>query len=164
MTKKYISLDSLKESLGMGVTYDKPVQVANSFYRSVHIEPRGDKDENVKLNGTSATRKVQKQRTSETMTKSMKEEKDRNIPRTEISNVGRIGEKRSENVGRPYSSPSKLTKEAEIKNKIIDEATTAKLTDVIRSAVKEKKEKNKGGKNPLVDTTPKLNHQELDQN
>ena len=61
-----------------------------------------------------------------------------------------------ENVARP-NSKNKLTKQAELKTKIIDETT--KKANIVRAAVKEKK----GGQNPLVDTKPKLNDLELDE-
>jgi hypothetical protein len=75
------------------------------------------------------------------------------IDRKLISNVGRPNEKRDEIVGRPDSPRSKYTKQAEIVRKIIEDK---------KLIIKSNKEKNLG-KNPLVDTEPKLKRVELDQ-
>lgn len=71
---------------------------------------------------------------------------------TEADNIRRS----IENVARP-NSKNKLTKQAEIKTKIIDETT--KKANIIRDVVKEKK----AGANPLVDTKPKLKGLEIDE-
>ena len=113
----------IDESVGGGITSDKPVQVANSFYRSVHIEPRKNGETLPVQSSAAGMRKVQKQASSETMTGSMKEEKNRE----EITNVARPDEDRKEEiVGRPNSDKSKLTKQTEIQRKIIDEAEDVK--------------------------------------
>jgi hypothetical protein len=77
---------------------------------------------------------------------------------------GRLGEsaeadtiRRSiENVARP-GGKNRITKQAELKVKIIDENN--RKANIVRNAIKEKK----AGQNPLVDTKPKLNDLELDE-
>lgn len=62
-----------------------------------------------------------------------------------------------ENVARP-NSKNKLTKQAELKTKIIDENN--RKAAIVRSAIEDKKESSK---NPNVDTKPKLKGLELDE-
>jgi hypothetical protein len=73
--------------------------------------------------------------------------------RKEIEAVGRPGSKRKENVGRPDSKNDALTRQTEIVRKIIEDK---------KIVIKKNKEENMG-LNPLVDTEPKLKHQQLDQ-
>ena len=61
-----------------------------------------------------------------------------------------------ENVARP-GGKNRITKQAELKAKIIDENN--RKANIVRNAIKEKK----AGQNPLVDTKPKLNDLELDE-
>lgn len=61
-----------------------------------------------------------------------------------------------ENVARPRGK-NRITKQAELKAKIIDENN--RKANIVRNAIKEKK----AGQNPLVDTKPKLNDLELDE-
>lgn len=57
----------VNESLGMGITTDKYVRTGNSFFKSVHIEPKKG-DSHVPINGSvRSSRNVQKERSSETM-------------------------------------------------------------------------------------------------
>ena len=65
--------------------------------------------------------------------------------RRSIENVARLGGK------------NRITKQAELKAKIIDENN--RKANIVRNAIKEKK----AGQNPLVDTKPKLNDLELDE-
>jgi len=73
--------------------------------------------------------------------------------RKEIEAVGRPGSKRKENVGRPDSKNDALTRQTEIVRKIIED----------KKIVIKKNKEEKMGLNPLVDTEPKLKHQQLDQ-
>ena len=74
--------------------------------------------------------------------------------RYDIKNVARPNDTRDEEiVGRPNSPRSKYTKQAEIIRKVYEEQ---------KIILKKEKEK-KLGKNPLVDTEPKLKHITLDQ-
>lgn len=61
-----------------------------------------------------------------------------------------------ENVARP-GGKNRITKQAELKAKIIEDNN--RKANIVRAAIKEKK----AGKNPLVDTKPKLNDLELDE-
>ena len=61
-----------------------------------------------------------------------------------------------ENVARP-GGKNKITKQAELKSKIIEDNN--RKANIVRAAIKEKK----AGQNPLVDTKPKLNDLELDE-
>jgi len=74
--------------------------------------------------------------------------------RYDIKNVARPDDKKDESiVARANDTRSKYTRHAEIIRKIIEDK---------KLILNIKKEKNQG-KNPLVDTEPKLNNQELDQ-
>jgi len=74
--------------------------------------------------------------------------------RYDIKNVARPEDNRDEEiVGRPKSPKSKYTKQAEIIRKVVEE----------QKIIIKKDKEEKMGKNPLVDTEPKLKHHTLDQ-
>lgn len=74
--------------------------------------------------------------------------------RYDIKNVARSNDKRNDAVvGRSKSDKSKYTKQAEIIRKVFEE----------KKITLSKKKEEKMGANPMVNTEPKLKHQELDQ-